>query len=232
MSEAQNFELELLAQLAETELQRQGPDHPTAERLAAYHAQKISGREAEELQAHLAVCRDCTRDLLDLRLQEDAEERARALIGRRPWIVLPAWVPAAVAHRIPGATEERRIRKLGPLPGTGERRKPRIPSPVLVYALAAGLAGCVAGIPIGYVSHHEESQPIVVASLPSSSISSEVTRGKGKEPITLDLPDTGSAPILFWQLPAESHFATYRIEIQTPTGETLLAAETAPLVRV
>jgi len=227
MSEAQNFELELLAQLAEAELDRQGPDHPTADRLAAYHAKELSDRETEELKAHLAVCRNCTRDLLDLLLHEDAEERARALIGRRPRITLPAWVPAALAHRIPGFNQ--RISDLGPLPGNPDPRKTRVPSSVLVYAVAAGLAGCVAGIPLGYVSHYEKPQPIVVAALPNAT-HGEVTRGeRKKEPLTIDLPATGSAPTLVWPLP-EPRLATYRVEIQNSAGETLLAAEAAPVV--
>ncbi len=232
MSEARDFELEVLAQMAKEELQRQGPDHPSAERLAAYRAGRLQDREAEELQDHLAVCRRCTRDFLDFRFHEDAEKRARVLFGPawkagRDRIVLPDWVPAALTHWIPGLNQ--RINDLGSLPGRPDPRKPHASSQFMVCSLVAGLLGCFTGIPLGiplgYMSHHGKPQPVIVASLHG-----EVTRGETKEePLTIELPAAGSAPTLVLPIPDEPRFATYRVEVRTAAGEALLAAETSPV---
>ena len=205
----------LLAQLAAEERKRQGSDHPAAEWLTAYHAGELAAEEAAELQAHLAVCPLCTRALLDLpRFYDEAGEPAQDELEE-------AWPAVSLVANGP-LRVERRKNDQGPPPGTAERRI-RFP-PVLVYVLAASLAGCLIGFPLGVATHPQKSRPLVVA-----TARSVVTRGSGNgEPLTLSLPGpAGGSPTLVWQLPDRSDPpATYRVELQNPAGRTLLSAET------
>jgi anti-sigma factor ChrR (cupin superfamily) len=52
--------------LAQEELQRQGGGHPSTERLTAYRAGELPPAEVDELQDHLAVCRECAQTVRDL----------------------------------------------------------------------------------------------------------------------------------------------------------------------
>lgn len=128
MSETYEFELVLLARLAGEESERQGPSHPTAARLTAYHESRLPAREMEELQDHLMLCRDCVQHLVELRCRLDAEKRGRFFrercgqpAGPRPPIVVPSWV---LVDRLPGVIADQRIENLGPPPGMRDRRRP------------------------------------------------------------------------------------------------------------
>jgi hypothetical protein len=217
MSEAQDA---LLARLTaekphglRTRLTAEDPeDHPAAEWLTAYHADELPAAEAAELQAHLAICPICTQALLDLpRFYAEAEEPMLADLPVAP----PIGSPLPRGARF---LKDRRRVDAGPPPGTAERRL-RIP-PGLVAILAAGLVGCLVGFPIGIATRPKAPPPPAVAAL-----SGEVTRGQE----SLDL--AGISQTLVWPLPEGSpRSATYRVEIQSRTGATLLAAETAPTV--
>jgi hypothetical protein len=50
--------------------------HPTAEELAAYQEKQLSKERRLSIQAHLVVCHDCTRTVLDLSLFPDLQLRA------------------------------------------------------------------------------------------------------------------------------------------------------------
>jgi hypothetical protein len=40
--------------------------HPSPEQIAAYHKRRLSPAAADEMRAHLAICRECTAELLEL----------------------------------------------------------------------------------------------------------------------------------------------------------------------
>jgi hypothetical protein len=57
----------LLRDLADEARRQQGPSsHPSLERLTAWHAGELPPTAEDEIQEHLAICRHCTRLLLDL----------------------------------------------------------------------------------------------------------------------------------------------------------------------
>ncbi len=217
MSKASDKEFELLARRAE--LRAQGTDHPPVERLAACRAGRLPESEADEMREHLAVCRDCTRAYLELpRFGRKAEKRLRW----QRFFARLEWRPAASPLPVHG---ERRSRNEEP-PGGVERRRHLVPVPVALYGLAAGLVGCFAGIPVGYVSHQQKPRQAVVAQM----IGSDRFRGAEPEkPLELAPSGPGGASTLVWQLPEEwDPKASYRVEIQNRAGVTLLLAETGP----
>lgn len=58
--------------------------HPSPERLVAFHERQLAEDEAEDVQAHLMACADCTAQLLELAdlLDEDGDGAARSEISR------------------------------------------------------------------------------------------------------------------------------------------------------
>ncbi len=52
--------------------------HPSPETLVAYHEQRLSDPEAEDVREHLVACRDCTAELLGLVDLLDGEDGAAA----------------------------------------------------------------------------------------------------------------------------------------------------------
>ncbi len=69
----------LLRALAEGS-QAQAGDHLTAEQLDAYHFKELSGDEAERIQDHLALCRECASLLLDLAEFCAPDQEVRAIL--------------------------------------------------------------------------------------------------------------------------------------------------------
>lgn len=120
--------------------------HPAAEDLTAYHAGELTGDQAEEIQEHLAVCRQCSRLLLDL-----------------PAFLEPMATTASAAS--PEAAAWQRFRTRLPAPATSREkvvgRWRRITtSPGLAYLLAACLALALVGGPMWrLVQERREPRP-------------------------------------------------------------------------
>jgi hypothetical protein len=104
---------------------RQEREHPGPERLVAYAGGGLEEAEAEELRDHLALCRACSRQVLELR-------------------AFPAGAPAADVPELPAAEIEREWRRLWGSVRAAERRPASRrwtgrSAPWVPWALAAGL---------------------------------------------------------------------------------------------
>src|SRR4051794_10512012 len=69
-----------------------GP-HPDADLLAAFSERSLSGREREQVLAHLSTCTDC-REVVALAAPELAEASAAAAPARARWLPWPVFVYA------------------------------------------------------------------------------------------------------------------------------------------
>lgn len=121
-------EIELLRRLTAEKRQEQGPGHPPDEWLTAYHSGTLPARDRKKLQEHLAVCPDCTRELLDLQsFCEEVEEEARRVLPPPPPSLWERWIEWF-----------------------------RIPSISRASMVAAGLFGCVVGVTPGLLLHRQQ----------------------------------------------------------------------------
>ena len=105
-------------------------DHPTPEELVAYRAGELTAEDEERIRDHLALCRDCSQLLLDLKEFEDAAPEEEA--GLSDIQVEAAW------RRLRPRLEERKV-----------LTSPRwFASPRFAYGLAAGLFLCTVGLSV------------------------------------------------------------------------------------
>ena len=107
------------------EARRQEGEHPAPERLVAYAGGGLEEAEAEELRDHLALCRECSRQVLEL----------RAFPGSAPAADVPELSPREVERewrRLWGS-----VQAAEPRPAAWQRVGPR--APWVPWALAAGL---------------------------------------------------------------------------------------------
>ena len=110
-------------------------DHPTPEELVAYRAGELTAEDEEKIRDHLALCRDCSQLLLDLKeFEEDEPEEESGLSDIQ---VEAAW------RRLRPRLEERKVL-------TSRRRW--FASPQVAYGLAAGLFLCTVGLSVWGVS--------------------------------------------------------------------------------
>ncbi|HEX5760095.1 MAG TPA: hypothetical protein VF121_12970 [Thermoanaerobaculia bacterium] len=112
------------------EARGQAGEHPAAERLAAYAGEELEAAAAERLRDHLALCRECSRLVLEL----------RAFSTSAPAPDAPELAPAEVEREW-----ERLRRRVG---GGGGRpaARPRAAAPWLPWAVAASLLVATLGV--------------------------------------------------------------------------------------
>lgn len=125
-------ELSARLRAALDDLAAQGGEHPSSERLAAYHHDRLEGPEAERVQEHVAGCRHCSDLLLELArfepapVSEDAQEAAA-------WRELRERLRED--HAATGAAAEKdesgREGSSGPAPGRAARSRPLSVPPIL-----------------------------------------------------------------------------------------------------
>lgn len=120
---------------------RSGENHPAPEELVAYRAGDLTAEEDDRIQEHLTQCHDCARLLLDLaefeQLTTPPEE-----IGPVDARAEASW------QRLRSRLREDEEPAMEP-PVLQHRQRARVPvwrRPALPWALAAGLALCVAGL--------------------------------------------------------------------------------------
>ncbi len=127
-----------------------GGEHPSLADLMAYRAGELAAREEDHVQEHLTQCRDCAQLLLDLMEFEQfpqppaelapPDERTDAAWRRlRPQLGGGEVAEPSGVHSGP---VEAPLHELRPRPS----RVPVWRRPALPWALAAGLALCVAGL--------------------------------------------------------------------------------------
>ena len=189
------------------------PDkHPSVESISSYHARELSAEESQEIQQHLAACRECTRLLLalsdaltgdqsssetgdDLRVKEDwGRFRARIQEEREP-----------LGHAV--------LRPFQTLP---QRQR------AIAYALAALLSVAIIGFSIYALRQSmgaaTKSTTIFV---PSASIARSVDLVKE---IELD-PRENRSLVFVLEAPTGIGFPAYSLEIRDAQGKTLLRRE-------
>ncbi|MEE8523829.1 MAG: hypothetical protein V3T72_07835 [Thermoanaerobaculia bacterium] len=192
--------------------------HPGPDELLAYHAGELADDKKEELRDHLAVCRECTRTVLDVAsfpelLPRDPE---RALSRRQLADEIAAIRSRLVDERSP-------LAEVVPLPPP---RAPRIYPPA--WPIAAMLALAAAGLSFwvhslrGTVSSlHEPTPNSWTASLTGTERSGqsgpetvEFTEGQERRSLTFNYLD-----------PAGREFSDYAIEIFAMDGELVWGTE-------
>jgi putative zinc finger protein len=192
-----------LARLANEERRRQG-DHPPTERLTAYKAGDLPAAEVEALQAHLAVCRRCTRTLLDL---SSFYREAEATVIPAPQPTRASW--PHLKDRLAAAERRRRVPPERQTHGfqKEQRHSPRF---ITIVALVASLATNLIGLSVWMVTPSVVAPSLVVYLAPS-----EVTRGTGEERgLDIELPGHyGGSLTVVCPAPAP-RLATYKVEIQ------------------
>lgn|GEM_PF-3234685 len=217
---------EQLERMALESRRRQGSSHPTAQRLAGYHERTLDAAELDEIQEHLAVCPECTQELLGLAKFEEVVA-AKAAAGA-------AGVPTATATAASWQTLRARLSPqlaIGQAPPEPKISEPRtaktpsrslwwIPTPRTAVALTAALFVCMIGLQLWIYFHRAQPAKDLILVQPSAF---EVTRGSEdpRHPISLFLGD--ATAVLSLPVPARPAFAAYRIEIRTLRGELRLA---------
>jgi Putative zinc-finger len=185
-------------------------DHPTPEELVAYRAGELTAEDEERIRDHLALCRDCSQLLLDLKqFEEGSPEDAGDLSDVQ---VEAAW------RRLRPRLEERKV--------LTSRRW--FASPRIAYGLAAGLFLCTVGLSVWGFSLQRKiehlSEPQVNVRYVDLYTPDEAKRGAGSQDIDNIVPSGGSRFLLLihaWNIPA---LPEYRVVIRrTGTrGEALL----------
>lgn len=207
--------------LASPGLARPEPDHPPVERLTAYHAGELGAAEADSIQEHLAVCRECADAVLELPGFYEAME-AEELEGSPGLVPTPAETAASwqavrarlgpsLATTAPAApAREGWFRRLTTSRGT-------------VYLLAACLAACLIGFPLWIWLRSPEPSGVVAA---YQSGQGEVLRGPGAgKALSVGLDETGAVLVL--PLPRGPVWPEYRIEVRSRSGEVRLVSAAA-----
>ena len=207
-----------LEPLALEQRRRQGPGHPEAEKLVAYQERRLAPGEYDEIQGHLAVCRECTQELLELaRLDEafeedepETEEVVSASAGTEAsWQALRARMAASPARG-------------GLLLGGPSRFRRWSAAPWTVPSLAAALIACLIGFPLWmFVNRPPETPGPVKVTRPAPL---EVLRGvdESHESLSLSLGEAAILPV-----PAQPAYTSYRIEVLSLRGQLRLAVEPA-----
>lgn len=214
-----------LRELASAARRRQGPDaHPRPETLTAYHAGELSAADEEEIQEHLAVCRHCTRLLLDLPAFLAAPAAGIASAGEDADADL-AW--ERIRQRLPGAPAEGG-RQPKSAPAAARRSGPRR---TLVWLAAAALVVLIAA-PLWIVARRlsaPEPPWQVVELYPAEEL-----RGTSAAPPTAPAEvnaDAGATALLL-HLAKEQSSLRFRVELRTVEVGGGTRSRTLPVAKV
>ncbi len=186
-------------------LQAAGGPHPPPEQIVAYHERRLSPEEEGEVRAHLAVCPDCTAQLLELAALFDPEDDPGSEISRAE---LDAAWRVQQARLFPEAPVVPLSRR--PLP-------PRRSWMTASLGLAAGLLAVVALVQWQTIARLRQPQvnPPLVNLAPVGSVRQE------SQPV----PELRLAEGVRWAWvilnPAELDASSYDIEVIAPDGRTV-----------
>ncbi len=189
-------------------------DHPTLELLEAYRQGTLGPEEAAALQDHLAVCKECVQTLLEMgrfqKMMAAAEPKIPEAGRPSPAETEASWqaLRTRLAPR-PGASR--------PVLEASGRFRRWTPSRRSFFSLAAALLACLIGFPL-WMSQRPTETPVILVQ-PGAF---EITRGgsDSRPPISVTLAD--ATAVLSLPVPSRAAFTSYRIEILTLRGETLL----------
>lgn len=185
--------------------------HPLPEQISAYHERRLSPEETEEMRAHLAVCPDCTAELLDLAdLLEGGEGDAAPEVSSQE--LEAAW-QRQKAHfaPIPARREER---------GGSPRRRPWATA---ALGLAAALLAVIALAQWRTITLLKQPQanPPLINLIPVGSLR------QGAEVVPELRPPAESRRVWVILNPTVElePAALYTVEVVGPTGEAVLRFE-------
>ena len=174
-------------------------DHPTPEELVAYRSGGLTPPDEERIKDHLALCRDCSQLLLDLKeFEEDGPEEESGLSDAQ---VEAAW------RRLRPRLEERKV--------LTSRRW--FTSLRVAYGLAAALFVCTVGLSVWGVGLQRRldraSEPKVNPAILDLYAEDEVHRGNEEKKV----PSIGSQEAtLFLYLPRDAaKYSEYEVVIAT-----------------
>jgi len=194
-------------------LQAAAGQHPPPEQIVAYQERRISPQEADEVRAHLAVCPDCTAQLLELAALFDPEDDPGSEISRADldsaWQrqrLFPEAAPVVPLSRRPAAQPSRQAWMAPALLG-----------------LAAALLAVVALVQWQTIARLRQPQvnPPLVNLAPVGSVRQEA----GPVP-ELRLPADADARVWVILNPvAELNASSYDMEVVAPDGLTVFRLE-------
>jgi hypothetical protein len=198
---------------------RSSGNHPSPEELVAYRAGDLTAEEDDRIQEHLTQCGDCARLLLDLAEFEQLAPPPDEL-GPVDARAEASWQRLRSRLREEGG-EDREPDREAPI----LRPRPRVPywrRPALPWALAAGLALCVAGLGwrMGNLERRVDgaSQPQLVKQTITLTSESEIRRG-GAEDSPVVHPGESVAYDLFLPVdPDIPDYPLYAVEVVSATG--------------
>ncbi len=206
-----DLKAKLLALLDEVE--EASPEHPDLDELLRYHAGDLAAEAADRVQGHVASCRTCARQLLDLQAFHDAASATADDLGD--------FETAAAWRSMKALLRERK-----PSPATTAPRR-------LPLALAASL--CAVSVALGLWSADLRRQVATLDarladfSRPHLDVPilylDPMTRSEGEPVAALEVPD-GESIFLFILQPTEPReFSRYRVTV-LDAGERLVWEET------
>jgi hypothetical protein len=217
---------ESLRELAARRLAAEG--HPTPEDLAAYQAGELGTDQRERIKDHLAICEDCSRLLLDLAEFERFEPARESIApvdarAEASWQRLRERLKEEAEERGEVEREEEHADEAVPIlkPFPSRRRMPIWRRPALPWALAAGLALCVAGLGMRMGSLERQVEdlagPKVVRTVSLSS-EDDVTRGEGDAESPVRAGARVGYDLLLPSDPSIPSYPLYSVEIVSAAG--------------
>jgi len=215
-----------LRELASAARRRQGPDaHPSPETLTAYHAGELTAAGEEDVQEHLAVCRHCTRLLLDLPAFLEAPAAGLAGAGEAADASWPV-----IRTRLPGAPAKAR-RQPKPAPGPAPARRSAARQS-LVWLAAAVLVALIAA-PLWIIASRlsaPEPSPQVVELYPAEELRG---RSAAPPPAPARVNAEAGATALLLHLAKEQSNLRFRVELRTvEAGSAGARSRTLPVAKV
>jgi hypothetical protein len=214
-----------LSRLASAALRRQGGAHPPAAELVAYAAGELQPAAAEAMLEHLAVCRLCTRLVVNLPAFDAAQPQEPDAAASDPE-TMDAW--------------QELLRRLQP--GTGPAgalveesaidaepgEQMRASHPLRVdYALAACLAACLIGFPLWIALHGRSPVPPRIVPVNATERPLGPTQHPAAPPKALSLDAEAAALVLYLRAPQAD--MRVRVEIQDAAGKTSHPAAAAAI---
>lgn len=191
-------------------------EHPTLELLEAYRQGTLGPKEAEALQDHLAVCKECVQTLLEMgrfqRTMEGTEPEAPGGIRPTPAETEASW--QALRTRLAPRSAAAR-----PVVEASSRFRRWTPSRRSFVGLAAALLACLIGFPLWMLLNRTSPDAPLILVQPGAF---EITRGEldSRPPISVKLSE--ATAVLSLPVPSRSSFTAYRIDIRTLRGESRL----------
>ena len=190
--------------------------HPSPEQLVAYHERRLAEGEAEDVQAHLMACADCTAQLLELAdlLDGDGDGAARSEISR-------AELDAAWQRQ-----RDRRPLPIAPVVSLEDRRAAKVPRRwSWATAASLGLAAALALVVVAQWRTIESLRqprvnPPLVNLEPAGSI-----RAGSPEVSELRFPEGEEWVWVILNPYEEPDSSAYGVEIARADGEAVLRLE-------